>query len=187
LRIGYARVVATRIFAVLLVAFALGCPADSPDQGEGESEAETEEGWLPDACSAEESPFTQPECLTAIREACNAQQDEASCNGTDPLPFSGYGVTCGWAEVVTFSDLEMCNVESVEGRCEANLCQDGPGPGGPCEASAIPSESAFIQLCGGPLGSWDAVGSEEQSPLEACEDGTEPAICGCFEKACSAL
>ena len=180
---------AARIFAVLFVALALGCPADSGDETETETQAETEteEGWLPDACDAGQTPFTQPECLTAIREACNAQQDEASCNGTDPLPFSGFPVTCGWAEVVTFSDLATCSVESVEGRCEANLCQDGLGSGGPCEASAIPSESAFIQLCGGPLGSWAAIDSEEQSPLEACEDGAGPAICGCFEQACEAL
>ena len=82
---------ASRIFALLSLALVVGCPADSDEGSTG-----TEDTWLPDVCSTEASPFTQPECLAAIQDACNARLDEASCS-TEPLPYAGFAITCGWA------------------------------------------------------------------------------------------
>ena len=173
-----------------------GCSTESAacDESSGTSR---DESWLPEACSLDRSPFLQPQCLDALRLACNEHSAENVCTASPVLPFAsgGYEIRCAWAKVVTFSDADSCTVESVDGRCEASIEGLLPCGGDPCtedslmsSVSAVPSESEIIQLCGGPLGSWNAVGSTE-SYASVCEDGIEPpppSLCDCTEAACQA-
>jgi hypothetical protein len=149
--------------------------------------------WPPQECSLEISPFLQVECLAAMRSACNAIEEEGDCTLTPFASFSngGFEVRCEWAKVVKFSDVATCSVEGVLGRCEPTLnemaCVDSClGEALVGSISAFPSDLELVQLCGGPLGSWSAVGSTEMYGF-SCGDNLvppEPAICQCIDEAC---
>lgn len=188
------------VLSVQSLASVLGC-ASGADCAEGEScsddsgDTNNEDSWPPDACSLIRSPFLQPECLGAMRLACDLHGEENVCTAVPGLSFDGgaYEVRCLWAKVVSFSDVDTCAVEAVVGRCEASL--DGLPCGDLCagesqvsNVSAIPSESEIVQLCGGPLGSWTAVGSTEMYGF-TCGDNLDPPpppLCDCVEAACEA-
>jgi hypothetical protein len=147
---------------------------------------------LPDACSPDESPFLQPDCLDALRQACNEQDEENVCVATEPFDVSGYRIRCAWAKVVAFSDTSACTVDAVVGRCEASIetpCGDY------CtenellsNVSAIPSRQEIIRLCGGPIGPWSAVGADSDHTSMCADNVVPPAdpLCQCAEVACAA-
>lgn len=150
--------------------------------------------WLPDTCSADQSPFLQESCLDSLRMSCNTHAEENECMATPVLFFDegGYGIRCLWARVVKFSDASSCTVESVTGRCEASVngeCEDFcSGDFLLSDMSAISSQSELIQVCGGPLGTWSAVGAE-QGYISTCGPNIQPPpppLCDCGDAACGA-
>ncbi|HWB76830.1 MAG TPA: hypothetical protein VG755_17810 [Nannocystaceae bacterium] len=155
------------------------------------SETTTGTPGLPDGCSADQSPFLQPECLASLRAACNSAASADAC--ADAFEFDGYGVQCAWAKVVTFSDASSCAIASVSGRCEATIVQEGCGDFCADATSfgnvkAIPSALEIIELCGGPLGPWSALDSESDH-LSTCGENLSPpqhAFCECATAACAA-
>lgn len=179
------------------------CHSQRTDESTGSSGADGSEAaptssgvsWPPDECPIDASPFLSPECLAALRSACNEHTGEDACAAEPRLAFADdmYIVRCAWAKVVTFSDAAACAVASVAGRCEASVdtaCRDACA-GEPLisNLSAIPSELEIIELCGGPLGPWSAVGSEPGAHVGACAKSVQPPappLCDCAAVACSA-
>lgn len=141
------------------------------------------DSWLPGECRIDESPFLRPDCLGALRSACGEHEDESTCVAEPALSFSdgSYIIRCSWAKVVTFSDADACTVASVAGRCEASVdkaCNESPTG----NVDAIPSELEIIEMCGGPLGPWSAVGSEPGEYVGSCAENVKPpapALCDC--------
>jgi hypothetical protein len=190
---------ATRLLlvAALSGATTLACGDDasmtgSGGQGSADASSDGGAGGLPPACSADESPFLQEECLGQMREACNAQLDEHGCWASAPFAFYGYTVRCAWAKVVSF-DGEQCSSPIVSGRCEAALDSNC---GSYCAGStmfsdmaAIPATGELIQMCGGPLGTWTALDNSEQHSfdcgVENLSSEVRP-ICDCADVACNA-
>jgi len=185
---------------VALALVAVGCTARSEcDAGEAciedSDDTSDETPWPPEACALETSPFLQPECLDAMRLACNQHSEETDCTSAAGLSFAGggYEVACSWAKVVRFSDPDTCTVQTVEGRCEARVagmpCGDlCTGDSLTSNTSAFPSDSELVQLCGGPLGEWSAVGST-QMHASSCGENLEPPqppLCDCVDVACEA-
>jgi len=173
----------------------LACHAESAtDAATGGADVSDGDSWLPDECQIEQSPFLSPDCLGALRGACGGHGDESACAAEPMLSFDndGYIIRCVWAKVVRFSDASLCTVASVGGRCEAsvqNACGDAcAGNFLVSNLSAIPDELELIEMCGGPLGPWAAVGSEPGSYLSVCEPGLVPApdpLCDCAQVACN--
>jgi hypothetical protein len=179
---------------VLRWAVCLVLVACTSDDGETGGDTGAEVSWPPGACALDESPFVQSECLDALRLACNAHAEESACAGAQPLSFDtgGYSIECGWAKVVAFVDEAACTVETVSGRCEARIDTEcGDFCGGDdmlSDVAAIPSQGEIVQLCGGPLGPWSAVGAANDD-LSTCADNVTPpsdALCECAEAACTA-
>lgn len=58
------------------------------------------------------------------------------------------------------------------------------------DVAAIPSQLEIVQMCGGPLGSWSAVGAEPGGFVSTCAPNLEPPshpLCDCATAACDAL
>jgi len=151
--------------------------------------------WFPGECPVDESPFLSADCLEALRSACGEHDVEGACAGEQPLSFldDQYIVRCSWAKVVKFSDAAACTVASVTGRCEASVdtaCSDAcAGDFLNSSLTAIPSELEIIEMCGGPLGPWSAVGSEPGAYLGTCAPTVKPPappLCDCASVACAA-
>jgi hypothetical protein len=136
------------------------------------------------ACAHDESPFLQTDCLAELRLACNEHDAEESCLGADSRSFeSGHDISCAWVEVATFSDETTCALDSTVGRCEAVVgllgCLD--------TCNAIPSEGEIFDLCGGPIGPWSAIDSEDDH-VATCSSNVQlpaPALCECAPMVCS--
>lgn len=193
----------TRTRAYILGALVLGCeseasPSAASDVGDGTepSTSISGAGEVPADCSAEESPFLRGVCLDALRDRCRENEAESSCAAADPLKFdnNGYVIRCRWAKVVTFteSDGVSCEVTGTEGRCEATVdtvCSDGcAGDYFQTNLRASPMQREIVQVCGGPLGAWSAVGAEPGEYF-ACAPNTlppPPALCDCAPIACEA-
>lgn len=189
--------------AASLAVAACGPESDAPgaDTGSASSDpddtgsATTSGAALPDACSIDASPFLQPECLDALRLACNAHAAENDCAAAAPFAFDdgGFVIGCAWAKVVTFSDATQCTVESVAGRCEARIdseCGDYcAGDFMLSDVAAIPAQLEIVQLCGGPLGAWSATDAEPGTVVSTCAPNVEPPsdpLCDCATTACDA-
>lgn len=189
---------------VLCIAF-LVLGACGPEPNDGDDDAAQSEGgtsssagaWPPDECPADESPFLREECLEALRLGCNAHVAENECMAAPPVSLDegGYTVRCLWAKVVAFSDVGSCSIESVTGRCEASegapLCGDFcAGDPWMSDVSAISAEQEIIDMCGGPLGAWAAVGSSSSDDVLPCgpdySPESPPALCECATVACEA-
>ncbi len=192
------KTILSSVWTAALSLAVFGCTADSEgdagNSGTEDSDSSTgEDPWPPDACTLETTPFLQVECLDAMRLACNQHSEEDDCTSAPGLAFArgGYQVGCSWARVVRFSDADTCTVQSVEGRCEASL--EGLPCGDLCAGnsmlsniSAFPSESELVDLCGGPLGSWSAVGSTQMHAFTCGENIEPPApeLCDCVDAVC---
>jgi hypothetical protein len=176
------------VFGFLVLLAAVACAKDDPAAGDADgSDGEASTGadsTLPAGCSFAESPFLSADCLTGLRDTCRAHVDQSACAAQPTFAFDGYDVGCGWANVLTFVDATSCAVASEVGRCEATLAlSDGLEP--PCKA--IPSALEILELVGGPLGPWSAVGAEGQS-IGACApnvDPPAPALCECAPATCA--
>jgi hypothetical protein len=176
-----------RIPASIVLVGAPACAAEqepTADDGIESSDAGDTGTDFPAACNPDESPFLSADCLAALRSACRTHEDETACTTQPSFEFDGYGVVCGWANVLTFADATSCIVISEVGRCEAGLVQLG-GLGAPC--TAIPSELEIVELQGGPLGPWAAVDSEPGDYASTCAPNTSPpaaALCDCAPASC---
>jgi len=173
----------------LVLVFAIGCGSSGEGSDGGSTEGTTADGdstggdmWPPAACDLDASPFLDAECLDALRLGCNQQMAEGSCTGFAPALFDGYTIRCGWVEVFTFSDATTCALASTTSRCEAYIDQECPA-----DCSAIPSEGEILELCGGPIGPWSAVDSEQAGYVGTCAPNVQPpapALCDCAPASC---
>lgn len=188
---------------VLALVVAMGCGvADADDTGDSSdtgsssgssSSADTgsdstgADSWPPETCALEASPFLDADCLEALRLACNAHAAETQCTAAEALSFDsgGYSIRCAWAEVYTFTDAATCAGETATSRCEAIVdteCQD--------TCTAIPSALEIIDVCGGPLGAWSAVDSEDAGHVGTCAPNVQPpapALCDCAPATCDPI
>jgi hypothetical protein len=138
---------------------------------------------FPASCSADASPFLQPECLGALREACLGIASESACAGAPQFQFDGYAIECRWVGVTSFVDVATCTVESESFRCEAGL---PPGDGPQILCHAIQSELEIVEMLDGPIGPWSAVGSDDDD-VRSCGEGLvppEPPLCACAPAEC---
>ncbi len=171
-----------------------GNDGGTDDSGVATSSVDTEASndGLPNACSAENSPFLQQECLNAIRVACSALLAENTCLAEPPFVFDGYVARCAWAKVVSFSDVLSCEVSSTVGRCEAsidtvcgNYCE---GEAFGSNVAAIVSEGALIQMCNGPVGPWTALENPDVYGVPCGQADEAPGavaqLCDCFDRVC---
>ena len=86
--------------------------------GEADAGDDGSDTGLPDPCDMDESPFLQPDCLAALRLACNQHLSEGPCFAAESSTFDGYSISCAWVDVATFSDATTCELESTVGRCD---------------------------------------------------------------------
>jgi hypothetical protein len=217
----------TRRSCIALLGWALGCGDDgmaadgSSSTGsattEGSSTTEditstssaSSSGVLPPGappeCDGLSSPFTSAECLSGLRDRCRAATSESDCDALDLLVFEdgGYLISCGWAKVVAFSDIDACTIASVGDRCEAGIQQD-IGCGDKCtdtpdlyaSLKAIIADNELIEMpctddglvLDGPLGPSSAVGAPPGETGTCAPDivPPAPAICTCAADACAA-
>lgn len=161
-------------------------------------------GDLPAACEGLSSPFVSADCLSGLRDRCRALTDDASCEASPSLTFDGgFAIACGWAKVVTFSDIASCTIASVEGRCEAGIeqfigcgdkCTDEPDLYSSLRANVIEAELIEMpcapegRTLDGPLGPSSAIGAPPGETGACAPNITPPApaICDCAPVACTA-
>jgi hypothetical protein len=145
---------------------------------------EPDEDGLPAPCSFDESLFEDAACLEALRLECNERATAQDCAAAPPFDFEGYGAVCTWANVVTYVDATSCAVQSESARCEAGVV---PGDGLVAVCHAIPSQLEIIEIWGGPLGAWSAVGSDSDF-VSSCGENLsppEPPLCACAPASCA--
>lgn len=202
---GYSAAWSTWIRPSVLSVVVAACESDASTEGgssglEVGSELSTSMSGgdeLPADCSAEESPFLREACLDALSTRCREYDAENSCVAANPLSFDndGYVVRCRWAKVVTFSESSgsSCDVVTTAGRCEATVdtpCSDGcAGDFFLTDLKAFPMLREIVQVCGGPLGAWAAVGVEAGGGYVGCAPDTippAPPLCECATVACEA-
>lgn len=158
----------------------------------------------PEACEGLSSPFVSADCLVGLRDRCRAANDAAACEDVPALAFDGgFLIMCGWAKVVSFSDVASCTIEAVQGRCEAGVeqlvpcfdkCTDTPDLHASLHANILEAELVEMpcapdgKLLGGPLGPASAVGAPPGETGTCAPDLSPPApeICDCAPIACAA-
>jgi hypothetical protein len=197
---------------------ALGCGDDSGSadgsgssdgSGSADGSGSSDDGppaGLPAACEGMDSPFVAADCLGGLRDRCRALADEGACTGAGTLAFDGgFEITCGWAKVVTFSDVAACTIASVEGRCEAGIEQTGLTCPDKCtdepdlyaSLRADPDALELIEMpCApeghqldGPLGPGSAIDAPPTDEGSTCAPNIQPPapeICTCVSAACDA-
>jgi hypothetical protein len=172
---------------------------DSSSTGDGPA-------GLPAACEGMDSPFIAADCLSGLRDRCRALADEGACTGAATLVFDGgFEISCGWAKVVTFSDVAACAIASVQGRCEAGIEQPGLGCADKCTDApdlyaSLRADAEALELiempCApeghqldGPLGPGSAVDAPPPDEGSTCAPNVQPPapeICACSSAACDA-